>query len=57
MANPNEEEAEALRAYACGYIGASLIEVNPAVREFQITRLQEKVFVLDTDFLVGLSGA
>jgi len=52
VANPNEEQAETLKAYACGYVGASLIEVDPAVREFQITRLREKVFVLDTDFLI-----
>ena len=52
VANPNSEQADALKAYACGYIGASLVEVDPAVRELQVTRLREKVFLLDTDFLI-----
>lgn len=52
VANPNSEQADVLKAYACGYLGASLVEVDPAVREFEITRLKEKVFVLDTDFLI-----
>jgi hypothetical protein len=50
--SPSEEQAEALAAYAYGYVGASLIEVDPAVRELQADRMATKTFILDTDFLV-----
>ena len=52
IARPNDEQADALSAYACGYVGASLLEVDPSVREFQVTRMGVKIFILDTDFLI-----
>lgn len=57
LARPNEQQAHALTAYACGYVGASIMEVDPAVREFQVTRMNQKVFVLDTDFLIDCLAA
>ena len=52
LSAPNEEQASALNDLALGYLGASLVQVDPAVREFQATRFREKSFVLDTDFLL-----
>ena len=52
LSSPNDEQAEALSAIAYGYIGASLVQVDPAVRELQVTRIRKKTFVIDTDFLL-----
>ena len=52
LAHPNTEQAETLNALALGYLGASLVQVDPAVRELQATRFRDKTFVLDTDFLL-----
>ena len=52
MAKPSDEQAASLNALALGYLGASLVQVDPAVRELQMTRIREKTFVLDTDFLL-----
>ena len=52
LSTPNDEQAQALSTIAYGYMGASLVQVDPAVREFQETRIRKKVFVIDTDFLL-----
>ena len=52
LAKPSDEQAASLNALALGYLGASLVQVDPAVRELQMTRIREKTFVLDTDFLL-----
>lgn len=52
LSNPSNEEAESLRSLALGYLGACLIQTDPAVRELQATKLRTKSFILDTDFLL-----
>ena len=52
LAAPNDEQANILSALALGYMGASLVQVDPAVRELQVTRIRNKAFVIDTDFLL-----
>ena len=52
LAKPSDEQANSLNSLALGYLGASLVQVDPSVRELQMTRIREKTFVLDTDFLL-----
>ena len=52
LAKPSDEQADSLNALALGYLGASLVQLDPAVRELQRTRIREKIFILDTDFLL-----
>lgn len=52
VSHPNDEQAEILAQTALGFLGAAVMQVDPAVRELQRTRLRGKIFILDTDFLV-----
>jgi len=50
--NPSEEQAQMLASWALAYLGQAIMNLDPALREFQATRLRRKAFLLDTDFVL-----
>ncbi len=48
--HPTEEQSKILANWARAYIGECVMNLDPALREFQETKLINKTFILDTDF-------
>ena len=49
---PTEEQAKTLSNWAHAYIGASVMNLDPYLNEFQLTNFKNKIFILDTDFIL-----
>jgi len=49
---PTDEQARYFAACSRSYIALCVMNCDPALREFQETRFQTKVFALDTDFVL-----
>lgn len=49
---PTEEQAIALTDWALAYLGVEIMNLDPTLREFQATIFRNKIFVLDTDFIL-----
>lgn len=52
LKNPTEEQAKTLSNWAHAYIGASVMNLDPSLSEFQLTNFKNKIFILDTDFIL-----
>ena len=53
LADPTPEQAQVLAGWARIYLGIVLMNLDPACRECQVTRLRTKLFILDTDMALG----
>lgn len=49
LTNPTSEQAAYFAGVARSYMAAQILNIDPALREFQRTKFGEKTFVLDTD--------
>lgn len=52
LATPSPEQARTLTNWSLAYIGVSVMNLDPTLKEFQATRIAKKAFVLDTDFIL-----
>jgi len=52
LATPSAEQARTLTDWSLAYIGVTVMNLDPNLKEFQATRLAKKTFVLDTDFIL-----
>jgi len=52
IAAPTEEQARCFANYSRAYLAFQVMNIDPALREFQATRITNKTFVLDTDFII-----
>lgn len=52
LKQPTQEQAEILTNWSLAYLGAEIMSLDPNLREFQLTKLATKVFILDTDFIL-----
>lgn len=50
--NPSVEQAETLVQWSKAFIGSQVMSIDPSLKEFQITNLAKKTFLIDTDFLL-----
>ncbi|NOT76981.1 MAG: hypothetical protein HOP08_18815 [Cyclobacteriaceae bacterium] len=51
--NPTDEQAETLSHWAKAFIGLQILNLDPALKEFQATNFSKKTFIIDTDFLLN----
>jgi hypothetical protein len=51
--SPTPEQAEALAAWSKAFLATTIMNLDPDLRHFQRSRLRNKRFILDTDFLLG----
>jgi len=52
LATPSAEQARTLTDWSLAYIGVTVMNLDPNLKEFQATCLAKKTFVLDTDFIL-----
>lgn len=52
LATPSPEQARTLANWSLAYIGVTVMNLDPYLKEFQATRIANKTFVLDTDFIL-----
>ena len=52
IAAPTEEQARYFANCSRAYLAFQVMNIDPALREFQATRITNKTFVLDTDFVI-----
>lgn len=50
--SPNKEQTETLANWARAFVGAQIMGVDYKLSNFQATRINQKTFILDTDFLL-----
>ena len=50
--NPSEREALILEQWARAFVTMQIIGLDPSLKNFQATRIREKEFILDTDFVL-----
>jgi hypothetical protein len=50
--NPTDEQADTLSHWAKAFIGLQVLNLDPALKEFQTTNFSKKTFVIDTDILL-----
>jgi len=50
--NPTQEQAEVLMLWVKAYIGTQVMRLDPQLSQLQTAKLEGKIFVLDTDFLL-----
>ncbi len=53
FSNPTEEQAKVLAQWARVYLAAATMNLDPVLRECHTSRLQEKIFILDTDVVLS----
>lgn len=51
--NPEEDIVEAINNLIYTYMSAAILNLDPELKEMSAMKLQEKVFIIDTDVLVG----
>jgi len=47
--NPQEKEKEILEKWARAYVAMEVLNLDPSLRNFKITKLRTKIFIIDTD--------
>lgn len=52
IADPTEEQARYFANCSRAYLGCQVMNIDPALRDFQATKITNKTFVLDTDFVI-----
>lgn len=52
LKTPTKEQAQTLANWSLAYLGVEIMNIDPYLKEFQATRFADKVFVLDTDFIL-----
>ena len=52
LRKPTREQAETLANWSLAYLGVQIMNLDPRLRELQSTRFANKIFVLDTDFIL-----
>ena len=50
--NPSAEQSQMLASWARAYLGQAIMNLDPSLQELQQSRLRNKVFILDTDFVL-----
>jgi hypothetical protein len=50
--DPTEEQAKYFANCSRAYLAFQVMNIDPALREFQSTRIANKIFILDTDFVI-----
>ena len=53
FSDPREEQAQILAQWARVYLGVAAMNLDPVLREFQVSRIRDKVFILDTDVVLS----
>lgn len=53
LSHPNEEQLEMVSLWARAFIGTQLMKLDPMLGAFQGNAFKEKVFILDTDFVLN----
>jgi len=53
IAAPTREQIESFYYWMMAYVGKSIINVDPNLKEFQLKKFSLKTFVLDTDFVIN----
>jgi len=49
LSNPTEDQARVLACWCRTFIGAQLMKLDPTLNQFQLSKLSNKYFILDTD--------
>lgn len=52
LMNPTVEQAKYFANCSRAYLAFQVMNIDPALREFQSTRIAKKIFVLDTDYVI-----
>lgn len=52
ITKPSEEQAIVLSNWSLAYLGVQIMNLDPSLKELQVTRISNKVFILDTDFIL-----
>ena len=52
LKNPSERESLILEQWARAFITTQILGLDPTLKNFQATRLRDKEFILDTDFVL-----
>ncbi len=52
LQKPTEEQAKTLANWSMAYLGLEIMSLDPTLREFQSTRLAQRTFILDTDYIL-----
>jgi len=52
LSSPTDEQAKYFAGCSRAYLAAQVMNIDPALREFQSTRIAKKIFILDTDFVL-----
>lgn len=53
LSNPNEKHSEVISLWAKAFISTQLMRLDPMLGAFQGNAFKEKVFILDTDFVLN----
>lgn len=53
LCTPSREQARYFAGCSRAYLALQVMNLDPALREFQVSRFSTKVFVLDTDIVLG----
>ena len=53
LSNPSEEQLEVVSLWAKAFIGTQLMRLDPMLSEFQHNTFKDKIFILDTDFVLN----
>lgn len=49
ISNPNKQEKEILEKWAHAYVAMEVLNLDPSLRNFKLTKLCTKTFIIDTD--------
>ena len=52
LKSPTTEQSKTLSNWSLAYLGLEIMNIDPYLKEFQATRFANKVFILDTDFVL-----
>lgn len=47
--NPQRQEKEILEKWARAYVAMEVLSLDPSLRNFKVTKLRTKIFIIDTD--------
>jgi len=53
LSNPSEAQLEVISLWAKAFIGTQLMRLDPMLSEFQYNTFKDKIFILDTDFVLN----
>ena len=52
LRNPTKDQAQTLANWSFAYLGVQIMRLDPELKEFQAKSLSNKIFLLDTDFIL-----